>query len=234
MASVQLSVTVVSPPRRLIRRAREKTLPPIARFCPSWPVACERILASVNNSWPPYAAGCVSSEKRACKLTSLTVKLSEPRSFSASTCSRTRRLESTLTGHSQSRRWESLLGGRRTSAFPVDAPSILRLRSVHLSRDARPRTRTRYLFERHRLLAAAVSACRCRWNGAVFLSNSRPSRECRIGGSGRDLVQTWDSSFYRLRIRHRSNTVCPDGRRSRRRSVEIRAGPPRLLAAQEL
>jgi hypothetical protein len=32
---------------------------------------------------------------------------------------------------------DSLLGGRRTSAFPVDAPSILRVRSVHLSRDAR-------------------------------------------------------------------------------------------------
>jgi hypothetical protein len=96
------------------------------------------------------------------------------------------------------------------------------------------RRRTRYLFERHRLLAAAVSACRCRWNGAVFLSNWQPSRECRIGGPGRDLVQTWDSSFYRLRICHRSNTVCPDGRRSRRRPVEIRAGPPRLLAAQEL
>jgi hypothetical protein len=96
------------------------------------------------------------------------------------------------------------------------------------------RKRTRYLFERHRLLAAAVSACRCRWNGAVFLSNRRPSRECRIGGPGRDLVQTWDSSFHRLRIRHRSNTVCPGGRRSRRRCVEIRAGPPRLLAAQEL
>ena len=30
-----------------------------------------------------------------------------------------------------------VLGGRRTSAFPVDAPSILCLRSVHLSRDAR-------------------------------------------------------------------------------------------------
>ena len=44
---------------------------------------------------------------------------------------------STLTGHSQSRRWNSLLGGRRTSAFPVDAPSILCLRSVLLSRDAR-------------------------------------------------------------------------------------------------
>ena len=96
------------------------------------------------------------------------------------------------------------------------------------------RTRTRYLFERHRLLAAAVSACRCRWNGAVFLSNWRPSRECRIGGPGRDLVQTWDSSCYRLRIRYRSNAVCPGGRRSRRRCVEIRAGPPRLLAAQEL
>jgi hypothetical protein len=32
---------------------------------------------------------------------------------------------------------DSVLGGRRTSAFPVDAPSIFRVRSVHLSRDAR-------------------------------------------------------------------------------------------------
>src|SRR5580692_9733424 len=89
-----------------------------------------------------------------------------------------------------------------------DADDFLRYRQHALPR-AVARTRTRNLFERHRLLAAAVSACRCRWNGAVFLSNWRPSRECRMGGPGRDLVQTWDSSFYRLRIRHRSNAVCP-------------------------
>jgi hypothetical protein len=35
-------------------------------------------------------------------------------------------------------------------------------------------------FERHRLLAATVSACRRRWNGAVFPSNWRPSGECRL------------------------------------------------------
>jgi hypothetical protein len=29
--------------------------------------------------------------------------------------------------------------------------------------------------ERHRLLAATALACRCRWNGAVFPSNWRPS-----------------------------------------------------------
>ena len=37
---------------------------------------------------------------------------------------------------------------------------------------------------------ATVSTCRCRWNGAVLLSNW-PSGECRMRGPGRDLVQTW-------------------------------------------
>ena len=70
-------------------------MPSDARFCPSWPKAYERILASINNGRSLYAAGVRFIRRKACKSTSLTVKLSGPRSVSASTCSRTRRQELT-------------------------------------------------------------------------------------------------------------------------------------------
>ena len=35
-------------------------------------------------------------------------------------------------------------------------------------------------FGRCPLPSATVSACRCRWNGAVYLSNRPPSGECRV------------------------------------------------------
>ena len=79
-------------------RAREKTMPSDANS-PSWPKAYERILASINNGRSLYAAGVRFIRRKAYKSTSLTVKLSGPRSVSASKCSRIRRLELTLTGH---------------------------------------------------------------------------------------------------------------------------------------
>ena len=111
--AVNAILDVTSPLERLA--PERKLCPRMRKFCPSWPKAHERILASINNGRSLYAAGVRFIRRKACKSTSLTVKLSGPRSFSASTCSRTRQLESTLSGHSGSRRWTSQLADSGSS-----------------------------------------------------------------------------------------------------------------------
>ena len=85
---------------------------PECEILPFWPVAYERILASVNNGRSPMRRGAFHL-KKACQSTSLPAMLKGPRSStSASTCSRTILCSERL-------RWRSLLSNQQVG---VDDP----------------------------------------------------------------------------------------------------------------